>query len=57
MKYESAGLTEFAQAMPECYKVPGDAVAAYRRFYQTEKSVFATWTRRPKPAWWAARAA
>lgn len=57
MKYESLGLTEFAQAMPDRYKVPGDAVEAYRRFYLNEKSAFATWTRRAEPAWWTARAA
>lgn len=45
------GLTEFAQAMPDEYKVPGDAVQAYRRFYLAEKSRFATWTRRPVPGW------
>lgn len=45
------GLTEFAQAMPEEYKVPGDAVAAYRRFYIGEKSRFVTWTKRPVPSW------
>ncbi len=32
-------------------KVPGDAVAAYRRFYFAEKASFATWTRRAPPAW------
>ena len=52
MRYESTGLTEFAQAMPDHYKVPGDAVAAYRRFYLGEKAAFATWARRPPPAWW-----
>ncbi|MFO7949889.1 MAG: hypothetical protein R6U36_05925 [Candidatus Fermentibacteraceae bacterium] len=45
------GLTEFAQAMPEEYRVPGDAVAAYRRFYVAEKSGLAGWTRRPVPDW------
>lgn len=45
------GLTEFAQAMPEEYKVPGDAVSAYRRFYIHEKSRFVTWTRRRAPKW------
>ena len=57
MRFESAWLTEFPQAMPDQYKVPGDAVAAYRRFYLAEKSAFASWTRRPAPAWWTARAA
>jgi hypothetical protein len=45
------GRTEFAQAMPEHYRVPGDAVRAYRRFYIGEKARFATWTRRPAPGW------
>jgi len=38
------GLTPFAQAMPEEYKVDGNAVQAYRNFYINDKSRFATWT-------------
>jgi hypothetical protein len=56
-RYASAGLTPFAQAMPDVYKVPGDAVTAYRRFYLGEKAAFATWTRRAAPGWWQADAA
>lgn len=56
-RYESQGLTEFAQAMPDQYKVPGDAVSAYRAFYLGEKYPFARWTRRPAPHWWTADAA
>lgn len=52
MRYARAGLTEFAQAMPDDYKVPGNAVSAYRAFYQAEKAAFATWTRRMPPPWW-----
>lgn len=48
---DDLGLTEFAQAMPEQYRVPGNAVLAYRRFYIGEKSRFATWTRRRPPRW------
>ena len=49
-RYFAGGdLTEFAQAMPEEHKVPGDAVAAYRRFYVAEKAHFARWTRRKPP--------
>jgi hypothetical protein len=51
-EYESRGLTEFVQAMPDQYKVRGNAVAAYRAFYLGEKYHFATWTRRPAPDWW-----
>ncbi|HHS13264.1 MAG TPA: hypothetical protein ENN03_05790 [bacterium] len=50
MRFESTGLTEFAQAMPEPYRVPGDPVQAYRNFYVGEKLRFARWTRR-RPAW------
>jgi len=51
IQFESRGLTEFAQAMPEKFKVPGDAVSAYRNFYLGEKMKFAKWTRRRKPYW------
>jgi len=37
--------------MPEQYKVPGDAVTAYRQFYLAEKMGFAKWTRRNLPYW------
>jgi hypothetical protein len=46
------GLTPFAQAMPDPYKVPGDPVQAYRNFYIHDKSRFATWTRREPPSWY-----
>lgn len=50
-EFESLGLTEFVQAMPDKYKVPGDAVSAYRNFYLGEKMKFAKWTRRRPPFW------
>ena len=50
-RYENLGLTEFAQAMPDQYKVPGDAVSAYRNFYLGEKMKFAKWTKRSVPDW------
>ena len=49
--YDNRGLTEFAQAMPDEYKVPGDAVNAYRNFYLGEKMKFARWTKRNVPEW------
>ncbi|PTN08102.1 pyrimidine dimer DNA glycosylase/endonuclease V [Nitrosomonas aestuarii] len=49
--YDNRGLTEFAQAMPDKYKVPGDAVKAYRQFYLGEKMGFAKWTKRSVPEW------
>lgn len=56
-EFESNGLTEFPQAMPDSYKVAGNAVEAYRNFYLGEKAAFATWTRRPQPDWWLPHAA
>lgn len=44
-------LTEFAQAMPDEYKCPGDAVKAYRAYYHGEKYRFAQW-HHMKPDWW-----
>ena len=52
-EFENRGLTPFAQAMPEQYRIPGDAVTAYRNFYRGEKARFATWKRREVPAWFA----
>ena len=51
MRFESTGLTDFPQTMPERFRVPGDPVKAYRNFYVGEKLRFARWTRRRKPAW------
>jgi hypothetical protein len=50
-RYARRGLTPFAQAMPNEYKIPGDAMNAYRRFYIAEKQHFARWSRREKPEW------
>ena len=50
-RYARRGLTPFAQAMPNEYKVQGDPVSAYRRFYIGEKMYFARWTRREQPEW------
>ena len=45
-------LTPFAQAMPEEFKVPGDAVAAYRKYYIGAKSRFAKWKFTKTPDWY-----
>lgn len=49
---EDKSLTEFAQCMPDVYKVPGNAVQAYRNYYIVDKKEFATW-KKPgkKPEW------
>lgn len=44
---------EFAQAMPDVYKNPYDAVRAYRAYYKGEKARFAKWVKStPPPYWW-----
>ena len=45
------GLTPFAQAMPDEYK-QDDPVAAYRAYYQGEKSDIAVWKHSEAPEWW-----
>ncbi|MHC5038662.1 MAG: pyrimidine dimer DNA glycosylase/endonuclease V [Planctomycetota bacterium] len=45
------GLTPFAQAMPEKFRVKGDPVRAYRRYFRAEKAPGARWTRRRIPPW------
>ena len=49
--FEKNGLTNFAQAMPDKYKVQDSAVEAYRKFYLAEKMHFARWTHRTVPYW------
>ncbi len=51
IKFEDIGPTEFAQAVPEWFRIQGDAVSAYRNYYIEEKSSFAKWTRRHPPKW------
>ena len=45
------GLTQHAQAMPSKYKIPKNAVLAYRQYYIGEKKKLAFWKRRRKPEW------
>ena len=46
------GLLPFAQAMPDQYKNPNDAVSAYRNYYMNEKARIATWTKTETPYWY-----
>ena len=50
-KFSDKGITNFPQAMPNKYKVSGDAIKAYREFYKGEKAHFAKWTKRSIPDW------
>ena len=47
----SIGLTPFPQCMPEEYKVPNNAVQAYRNYYINEKQKFAKWKNTEEPDW------
>lgn len=48
----SLGLTPFAQAMPDAYKVEGNAVEAYRKYYINDKAPIASWKNQNIPYWW-----
>ena len=51
-KFPCIGLTPFAQAMPDEYKM-ADAVEAYRAYYQSPpKQKFASWKKRNAPDWY-----
>lgn len=46
-----APMTPFALAMPDHYKVFGDAVESYRNYYLGEKRNLFLWKNRPTPEW------
>lgn len=48
--FSEVGLTEFSQAMPDEYKIPGDPVQAYRDYYIGEKVEYRTWEQ-PRSEW------
>lgn len=50
--FPGSKLTPFVQAMPEKYKVPGDAITAYRNYYMGDKKYFAVWKLNNTPTWW-----
>ena len=48
------GWSEPTTAMPEDYKVPGDAITSYRNYYLKDKVRIARWTNRSMPNWFSA---
>jgi len=52
--FSNAGLTPFAQAMPDSCK-DTDPVKAYRRYYIRSKASMAKWTKRNKPDWFVVK--
>lgn len=50
---KSKECTDVPQAMPDEFKVPGDPVLAYRRYYLGSKAEIAVWNNnRNPPEWW-----
>ena len=43
---------EIRLAMPDEYKVNGDSITAYKKYYNGGKRKIAKWTRRDVPDWW-----
>lgn len=43
--------TDPPQAMPDQYKVPGNAIEAYRNYYKGAKADIAQWKHSPTPNW------
>ena len=50
---DDSAYTQPPQCMPDQYKVPDDAVQAYRNYYIGEKAYFAKWAYTRTPEWWA----
>lgn len=46
-------LREPPPAMPDECKIKGDSIASYKKYYITEKSTFAKWTKRNIPKWFS----
>jgi hypothetical protein len=46
------GFREPPQAMPIEYKVVGDSISAYQKYYIGGKAKLAKWTNRATPDWW-----
>ena len=51
LNIKEGGLTKFAIAMPDQYKVEC-SVESYRNYYRGEKAYFAKWKNRDTPVWW-----
>ena len=51
LNIKEGGLTKFAIAMPDQYKVEC-SVESYRNYYRGEKAYFAKWKNRETPTWW-----
>ena len=50
--FPESELTPFAIAMPDQYKVEGDAVQSYKNYYMGDKRDMASWKRRKMPDWY-----
>jgi len=51
-KFEHKGLTPFAFAMPNKYKIINNPVESYRNYYMSdEKKHLLKWSKREQPEW------
>jgi hypothetical protein len=48
--FEKTGLTEFALAMPDKYKIQGNPIESYKYYYKSKRE-FASWKKRKTPSW------
>ncbi len=46
------GFTSPPQCMPDEYKVKGNSLIAYRKYYKGDKAYFAKWAYSDTPWWW-----
>lgn len=49
---QAGPFTEPTPAMPDEYKVAGDSITSYRKYYVGDKQRMAKWKNRPKPNWY-----
>ena len=45
------GLTRFAEAMDDCYKISDSPIINYRNYYSKAKNHLFQWKNRPQPHW------
>jgi hypothetical protein len=52
LNWKGKGLTPFALAMPDEYKIPNDTVESYRQYYLKAKKDICKWKNGDIPEWW-----
>lgn len=52
-KIKPGARTPVTPAMPDVYKIPGNTVESYRKYYNHDKIELAAWKNREVPYWWS----